>query len=369
MKKIFIVAGEVSGDRIAGWYVKKRLAVETCDIEGIGGDIATAAGMRLYERFETLNVVGIVEVLKHLPRLLKTMRTVADHILKSNIEEVVLVDFPGFNLRLAKLLKQQKPTLKITYVSPPQLWAWGAWRIKALKRFTDQVVVMYPFEVAWYRERGLAVSWLGNPVAEQVLAHRAQTAPKQPIVALLPASRASELATMLPLFLAAMSRLKAMHPMLSFVIPVPQSLQVNDYVRIAAVHGFDELCKDICFITDDYEKYRVLQSACVALAKPGTVTLELGLLRVPTVVAYKTSWLSYAIARQVVQVQSMSLPNLLTEKPLCAEFIQQACTVDNIVGAVDALVQQYMHKPEQYAAILRGFDVLEDVLCHRSSLC
>ena len=365
MKKIFIIAGEVSGDRIAGWYLKKRLAEEPYDVEGIGGDAAVAAGMHLYERFESLNVVGIVEVIKHLPRILKKMGAIAAHILASKIDEVVLVDFPGFNLRLAKLLKKQKPDLTITYVSPPQLWAWGAWRIKGLKRFVDQVVVMYPFEVAWYRQRGLTVSWLGSPIAEQLAPYMVQEVVKLPVVALLPASRFSELETMLPLFLAAMGRLQRMHPALSFVIPVPQSLCKDDYVHVARTHSLAAICDAVHFITDEQEKYSVLRSACVALAKPGTVTLELGLLRVPTVVAYKTSWLSYTLARCVVQVNQMSLPNLLTKKNICKELIQHACTVDNIVHEVDMLVRQYLYNPEQYAAKLQRFAVLEDELCHR----
>lgn len=363
-----MVAGEVSGDRIAAWYIQKRKALAACSIQGIGGDAAVAAGMELYERFEVLNVVGIVEIIKHLPRLLKKIRALAHHILTSNIEEVVLVDFPGFNLRLARLLKKEKPTLKITYVSPPQLWAWGAWRIKALKQFADQVVVMYPFEVSWYRERGLSVSWLGNPVAEEILARRATVAPKQAVIALLPASRKSELVVMLPVFLTVMSKLQRMHPMLSFVIPVPQSLAIDDYEQIAAKYGLEKVCRNIRFISKECEKYHILQSACVAIAKPGTVTLELGLLRVPTVVAYKTSWLSYAIARLVVQVTSMSLPNLLTGKQLFPELIQQACTIDKIVKTTDSLLRKYIHQPEEYASILRSFDDLEDVLCHRSSL-
>ena len=365
MKKIFIVAGEVSGDRIAGWYLAKRLAVEPCDIEGIGGNVAVAAGMRLYERFESLNVVGIVELIRHVPRLLKKMHVLAAYIIASGIDEVVLIDFPGFNLRLARILKKQKPSLRITYVSPPQLWAGGAWRLKSLKRFIDDVVVMYPFEVAWYAERGLTVRWLGSPVAEHLAPSTTAVVAKKPVIALLPASRLSELETMLPLFLAVVSRLHTMHPMLSFVIPVPQSLTIDDYLRIARAHKRLSVCDVIHFITDDHEKYVALQSACVALAKPGTVTLELALLRVPTVVAFKTSWISYSLARLLVQIDQMSLPNLLTKKQLCTELLQKACTVDNMVREVDALAHQYLYAPEQYVTILQGFDVLADVLCHR----
>lgn len=365
MKKVFIIAGEVSGDRIAGWYLTKRLAVEPCAVEGIGGDAAIASGMRLYERFEKLNVVGIVELIKHLPRLLQKMRSLVAYIVANNIDELILVDFPGFNLRLAKLLKRQKPSIKITYVSPPQLWAWGAWRIKSLKQFVDEVVVMYPFEVAWYRARGLTVHWLGSPVIDHLAPYRIHMPAKQSVVALMPASRFSELETMLPLFLVVARKLRAMHPMLSFVIPVPQSLKIEDYWHIARDHNLFDVCDAIRFVVGEHEKYEALQVACVALSKPGTVTLELALLRVPTVVAYKTSWLSYAIGRCVVKVNAMSLPNLLTQKPLCKELIQQLCTVENMVCEVDTLIKEYRFQPEEYAAILHGFDVLDDVLCHR----
>ncbi len=355
MKKIFLVAGEVSGDRIAGWYLAKRLAVDAaCVVEGIGGDCAQAAGMQLYEGFNGLNLVGVVELIRHAPRLLKKIQQVADHILSNCFEEVILVDFPGFNLRLAKILKTQKPTLTITYVSPPQLWVWGAWRIKALVARTDAIIVMYPFEVAWYAARGVHVVWLGSPVAEEMAKQR-QKIQQQELVALLPASRSSELKHLFPLFLAVVQKLKAIRPQCRFILPVPQSLRVEQYRAVAQQHGMQAVCAEIIFITDEQKKYTILQTACVALTKPGTVTLELALLQLPMIIMFKASWLSYLLARLVVRVKFMGLPNLLAQVPLCPELIQRDCTVDRMVQEVDKIIAAYQGNSPQYQAILQKY--------------
>lgn len=354
MKKVFLLAGEVSGDTIAGWYLKKRKAAEALQVEGIGGNAAVAAGMQIYETFDGLNVVGLLEVARHAPRLLKKIKQVASYILQNNFDEVVLVDFPGFNVRLAKVLKTKKPLLHITYVSPPQLWVWGGWRLKNLAALCDDIIVMYPFEVGWYAARGVTVRWEGNPVAEQI-ANVFVPGPKKQLVALLPASRRSELATLFPIFLQAMQRIVQHHPACQFILPVPQSLTEQEYRAVAQRHGLLNLCDRITFITDAQEKYTALPQACVALTKPGTVTLELALLQVPMVIAFKTSWLSYTLASFLVRVRFMGLPNLLSDKQLCPELIQKKCTVDAIVHQLEEVLNWHQHDHVHYAKILQQY--------------
>jgi lipid-A-disaccharide synthase len=160
-----------------------------------------------------------------------------------------------------------------------------------------------------------------------------------------------------------------MHPGLSFVVPMPQSLTIGDYEAVAARHGYSAIPAFLTFVADEHEKFIAFQQACLALAKPGTVTLELGLLRVPTVVIFKTSWLSYLLGRLVVKVTHMSLPNLLTQQILCKELIQNVCTLENIVTEADAIVHQFLFKPGQYEQKLRSFEALDKVLCQSKTLC
>jgi len=364
MKKIFIVTGELSGDHLAAWYVNRlKKQHQNIIIDAVGGDSLKAVGAQLHQRFETLNVVGIIEIIKHLPRILRSLKKLSDHILAGNYDEVVLVDFPGFNLRLAKKLKAKNKDLKITYLSPPQLWCWGAWRITSLKRYCDRLIVLYPFEVDWYRQRGVIAEWLGSPVCERLasLVSPLQSH-KQKIIAILPGSRQSEIETLLPKFLAIAQKVKQKHPEVKFMLPVAQSILQSTLESVAHDSGLSDVWKSVEIITGDKQKYQKLEQCSLAISKPGTITLELALLGVPTVVIYKTSWLSYFLARLVVQVKYMSLPNLLLDKEVFKEFIQYDCDPETLARHVSSLYQDFCVGEKDYHRILRDCCELNTLL-------
>ncbi|MBY0353775.1 lipid-A-disaccharide synthase [Candidatus Babeliales bacterium] len=323
MKKIFIVAGELSGDKTGAWYVN-RLSERDVYLEAVGGNYLQQAGAHLYERFEALNVVGIVEIVRHLRRLLSFLKKLANHIIEQNFDEVVLVDFPGFNLRLAQALKKRCPDVKITYLSPPQLWCWGAWRIKTIRQYCDRVIVLYPFEVAWYGARGVQAEWLGCPVYDRVQPYFENMRTKQPKVALIAGSRPSELATLFPVVADVAARLAQEFPELKFVIPQAESLDINE-VRCALATSALRNYQYRVEIVSGAQSLAALSSCSLAISKPGTITLELALLNIPTVVLFKISWLSYWLGRMVVNIKNMALPNLLSTDVVCKEFIQQDC--------------------------------------------
>ena len=363
MKKIFVVAGEQSGDRIAAWYITKcQQRGDILQATGIGGDAMVAAGVQLYDRYTQLNVIGLGELLRHLPCLYRYINRLVGHIVASNFDEIVLVDFPGFNLRLAKLLKRKQPSLRITYVSPPQLWVWGGWRVKRLQRDVDHVVVMYPFEVEWYAQRGVHAQWWGSPVYEAVAPFATGAAHKELVVALIPGSRTSELATLVPLFLSVAADLKRKYPAAQFVLPVAQAMSKERLYALAAEHRQTAMLDGVTLVTGEADKFSALARACVALTKPGTVTLELGLLQVPSIVAFKTSALTYVLAKQVVHVNAMALPNLLTGRPLFEEFIQGNCTREKLVAAMDAQIHQFLHDREAYEKRVKELAAVKDVL-------
>jgi len=170
MKKIFIVAGELSGDKLGAWYAERlRKEDSSCEIHAVGGPFLEQAGAILYDRMENLNVAGFIEVLKHIRFLCRFMRELARYIVNNNFDEVVVVDFPGFNLKLIKKLKKLNRSLKIIYLSPPQLWVWGPWRARKIRKYCDEVIVIYPFEVAWYKKRKINAQWFGYPFYENLL--------------------------------------------------------------------------------------------------------------------------------------------------------------------------------------------------------
>jgi lipid-A-disaccharide synthase len=342
IKKIFIVTGELSGDRIGAWYLKRLQAEgQQLQVEAVGGDYLAAAGAQIYLRFEKFNLVGLGEIIKALPSVIRYLFELRNYIVDNNFDEVVLVDYPGFNLQLAKLLKKKKPSLIIIYVSPPQLWCWGAWRVKRLKAVTDSLVVMYPFEVVWYAQRGISARFIGNPVFEAMADYQALAADKQPYIALIPGSRHGEIERLLPIFLQTAQAVKKQFPEVSFILPLAGSVARELLEQVAAGCGAAEFLTTIRIITDNTEKYQALAHCALALSKPGTVTLELAFLQVPTIIAYKTSALTYWLAKRLATVSSMGLPNLLLDKEIFREYIQSECTVEQLIEGVAELYQGF----------------------------
>lgn len=366
MNKIFIVAGEVSGDRLAAWYVKRlRAHNANLSFEAVGGSSLQAEGVKLFEHLTALNVVGVVEIIRHLPSIMRFMQRLGDYIIANDFDTVIVVDFPGFNLRLIKQLKQRKPTLTIIYLSPPQLWCWGAWRVRTLKKYTDQIIVLYPFEVEWYRKRGVTVSWQDSPVYEMLEGYREQNVEKKSCVALIPGSRNSEIITMLPLFLQTAAVLLARHPELKFVLPVAPSMDRDVLKKIAQEHNLVSVWQKVMCVSDEREKFMSLAQCCCALSKPGTVSLELALLRVPTVIAFKVSWLTYALARLFVRVKVMGLPNLLLDAIVAPEVIQFKCTPDVLAREVETLYNECAAQSEPYHHRMNRLEELAHMLSSR----
>lgn len=343
MKKVFIVTGELSGDQTAAWYVRKMRDQEPeTYYEAVGGDCLTQAGATVVRRFETLQITGVVEVITQLPKLFRCMRWLVTYIKQQGFDHVVLVDFPGFNLRFAAQLRAACPHLKIIYLAPPQLWCWGAWRLKKIKKLCQEVVVLYPFEVAWYAQRGVQARWLGLPMLDYLAPYLAQKREKKMVVALVPGSRPAELATLLPIMLQVACRLHKIFPQVQFVMPVAQSL--SEHVLTEQLAKVSELTGlvPLRLVTDAAEKYQVVQTCCLAITKPGTVTLELGLLRVPSVIIFRTSWMTYFLARLVVKVPFMGFPNLVLGREIFPEFIQGACSVERITARAQEMLSCFL---------------------------
>lgn len=340
MRKIFIVAGELSGDNIGQWYLKRQMSGDVF-FEGIGGDGLQASGVKLYKRFEELNITGFIEVIKKLSFILRLLNEITIYIIDNDFTEIVLIDFPGFNLRLAGMLKKRLSTIKITYVSPPQMWCWGAWRIKKLKRVCDSVVVMYPFEAAWYAERGLKVTWFGSPVYDRMVPFMQQDIRPEKKIALLIGSRLHELERLFQLAAQVIRQLAARFPDFTFVIPVASSISSDFFYNQLDLAGLVPLKHRIKVIIDEAEKMKELASCCLALTKPGTITLEMGLLGVPMIIFFKTSRFNYFLARILVTVDFVGLPNLLLRENVCKEFLQKNCDATLLVNAATTIINQF----------------------------
>ena len=367
----FIVSGEISGDKLGAWYLK-RLQKNNSDIEchAVGGYFLKGQGAKLYETIEKLNIVGVIEVLKRLPFILKFLKQLAGHILKNNFDEVILVDFPGFNLRLAKRLKKANSKLKITYLSPPQVWIWGQWRVKKLKKYCDKLIVLYPFEVEWYKKRGIEVEFWGNPVCSELKPYFQKSSDaliemrkNANQIAILPASRNSEVKKLFPIFAQIVKKIKMVHPTVKIVLPLAESMPASLIETKLKKFGLWKWGSDIVIVQGEKEKLEALNKCCLVITKPGTVTLQLALLGIPAVVLYKTSWITYFLAKLVVNIKFMSLPNLLLPKPVYKEFIQADCKVDPIFKCASDLYKKFILGGEEYKKQLNDLVQLRDILC------
>jgi lipid-A-disaccharide synthase len=332
---ILVVAVEASGD-LHGAAVLRELRALRPDLQafGAGGPRMRAEGFEALVRAEDLSVMGIVEVLPKLPQLFEAMDTLKDAARERKPLLALLIDSPDFNLRLAKRLKQLR--IPVAYFIGPTVWAWRTYRVKQIARDIARMLVILPFEAAFYAKHGVEARYVGNPLADELRrlpagADRAGAreavfgAPVEKVLALLPGSRLQEIHRLWPPMLAAARKLQASMPGLRLVVPIASTLE-------RALFGY---APDVQFVASASQ---ALAAADAAIVASGTATLEAALAGVPQVVVYRTSWLSWMIGRMLIRVRFISLPNLLAGKALVPELLQSRCTATNIAEALSPLL-------------------------------
>ena len=351
------MTGEHSGDIIGAWYAKKLLQQNpNLTITAIGGEQLKNAGATMYKSSAEFAITGIVEIVKHLPFIFKSLTQITEYICTNDFDTVICIDYPGFNLRLVKRLKSKKPDLKIIYVAPPQLWVWGAGRLTTLKNYCDKIVVMYPFEVLWYAERGVTVSYEGSPLFERLTPYLANNQEKEFMLALLPGSRTAEIKTLMPMFAEIIKKIIRTIPMVKIAIIRAESIARHELE--ASLTSY-QIPLHAVSIIEPNDKYQTLTHCFAALTKPGTCTLELGILGIPSIVLYKTSWLTYWLARMVTNIKFMALPNLFLPKPVFRERIQSECKAKVIYQDVVELYEEFLHNKNAYDARCKKLEELK----------
>lgn len=357
---VFIVAGEASGDALAARLMAALKAKTEGHIRfaGVGGPAMAAEGLVSLFPLAELSVMGLAEVLPRAPRLLRRLAETAKAARRLNPDAVVTVDSPGFSLRLARRLKGAG--IPLIHCVAPQVWAWRPGRARTIARFLDHLVVLLPFEAALFERHGLACSFVGHPVVESGAAAgdgagfraRHGLTPERPLVAVLPGSRHNEVARLLPVFGAALGRLRARHPALVAVVPAAEAVAA-EVERAVAAWPVETLC-----VRGATEKFDAFAAASCALAKSGTGNLELALAGVPMVIAYRVSPLSALLARRLLRVRRVSLVNILLSRELAPEFLQEDCTPAKLSAALDRLLSD----PAAREAQCKGFAELKGLL-------
>lgn len=346
--KVAIVAGETSGDTLGAALIEAlRARVPRAQFRGVAGPRMRAAGCEALADAHELAVMGLVEVLRHLPRLLRLRRRLAGEILAWRPDVFIGVDAPEFNLGLGRRLKGHGLTA-VQYVSP-QVWAWRQGRVRTMARACDLVLCLLPFEPQFYREHAVRAQFVGHPLADQIPLQRAPAAARAalgidagaPLVALLPGSRHGEIERLGAAYVAAADWLAQQRPALRFIAPManPAARAAFEPYARQAVHARIQLL--------DGQARTVLQAADAALVTSGTATLEALLCGCPMVVAYRVSALSARLLRtlKLVRLPYFSLPNLLAGEPLVPEFFQEQVQPQQLGAAVlDALENTIQNK-------------------------
>lgn len=321
--KYYLIAGEASGD-LHGANLMKALKDEDLNatFRYFGGDKMQAQGGELVKHYAEMAFMGFTEVLLNLRTILRNLKACKIDLLAHKPDVLILIDFPGFNLKIAEFAKKQG--IKVCYYISPKIWAWNQKRVLKIKRDVDQMFCILPFEVDFYRQWGMKVNYVGNPLLDEIAQfepnsdfRNAQQLTDQPIIALLPGSRKQEIERLLPYMLSTVDDF----PDFQFVIAAAPNFTANYYAQFIG----NKKVKLVFAQT-----YQLLYQAHAALVASGTATLETALFQVPQVVLYRGGAISVGIARMVVKIRFISLVNLIMDKKVVTELIQEDCSTEKI---------------------------------------
>jgi len=312
---IWISAGEASGDIHAASLLTALRGLEPgLQALGMGGPALTAAGCDVRFPMRLISLVGLTEVLSGLPRILKLLGQVKRELIETKPRAIILIDCPDFHFRVARMAK--KLGIPVYYYVSPQVWAWRSGRVDFLRRFTRKVLCILPFEKDFYASRGMDVDYVGHPLMDQLPLAELDALPPDPnLLGLLPGSRRKEISTLLPEFARAALLLRREFPDLRVALARAPGLD-PEYLRSFLPPELPVA------IIEPGDRYRLMRTSRVLLAASGTVTLEAALIGTPTVVAYRLSALSYAIGKRVIQVKWASLANLIMNREVLPELLQ-----------------------------------------------
>ena len=346
--KLYLIAGEASGDLHGSNLIKALHARQpNLDIRAWGGDLMAEAGANVVKHYRDLAFMGFTEVVKNIRTIAGNIRFCKRDILDFKPDALILIDYPGFNLRIAKWAKVQG--IPVIYYISPQIWAWHQSRVHAIKRDVDLMLVILPFEQAFYQKYGVEAVYVGHPLLDAIQTmdlHPADKAmfPKKTI-ALLPGSRVQEVKRILPKMLSITSKF----PDYQFVVAGTNNLSAAFYEPMLSHFPNVQLLRG--------QTYPLLKNSVAALVKSGTSTLEAALLNTPQVVCYAGSPISYQIAKRVIQVKYISLVNLVADKPLVQELIQDELNEVNLFQALGAILE-----PQNAAVMRKEYAALRQLL-------
>lgn len=352
--KYYLIAGEASGDLHASNLVAELKKKDpNAEFRGFGGDLMQKQGVELVKHYRTMNYMGFVEVAVNLRKVLQNISLCKKDIEEYQPDAIILVDYPGFNLRIAEFAHEKG--FKVFYYISPQVWAWKRHRVSKIKASVDKMLVILPFEEEFYKQYGVDVTYVGHPLLDElkkfgqgnrpIFLRRNNLGEKREIIALLPGSRPQEIKHTL----GTMLKVVPHFPGYQFVVAGVPSVDKALYKRIIGN-------ADVILV--ESQTYDLLQNASAAVVTSGTATLETALLSVPEVVCYKAMGFSYRLAKWFIKVKYICLVNLVMDKEVVKELIQNDMTEENIVAELD----QLLHNGKRQRKLLEDYDEFQERL-------
>lgn len=342
MRRVFFVAGEASGDlHAAGVAAALRRIRPELSLAGVGGSRLAEQGVELVHRDNQLGVMGFLEVLRHVPRHFKLLRTLTKMLERGEIAVLVLIDYPGFNMKVAAAAT--RAGVPVVYYVTPQVWAWGAGRLPKLARYVTKAAVILPFEESLLRAYGIDAVFVGHPLLDRAVAmptkleaREALSLPQNvPVLALFPGSRQQEIDRHLDDFVSTAKQLQSRRKNLEVIVSVAPTVALDSArCPFRLVHS---------------ASLSVLRAADAGLCKSGTTTLEAAIAECPLVVAYRTGRISFALARKVVRISHIGLVNVVAGREVAQEFIQDEIVPERMADAIDELLD--LESPRRLEAI------------------
>jgi lipid-A-disaccharide synthase len=355
--KLMIITGEVSGDLIGGALIKELKSNQPdLYVTGIGGDKMKSAGMDLIYHTDQMAFLGFVEVIKHLPFIKKVQKRLIDVVKNEKINCVVLIDYPGFNLSIAKKLKPLG--VKIIYYVSPQLWAWAKGRVKKVRKLVDKMLVVFPFEVEFYKKENVNVEYVGHPLVERISHYiyssrdeffsKFNLDKQKEILLVMPGSRKQEVKEIFLEVIKAADKL-AQQFNLQVVVARSKNIDENYFRQVSGSTGFS-MIEGFTYELMMYSKFGIIKS--------GTSTLEAGFFALPMVVVYKTSPITYMIGKQLITLDRIGMVNILLDEMVVPELIQSEANSENIFNTASKILAD----EDSYQIVKKKLEMVKEKL-------
>ena len=325
----YIIAGESSGDLHGAQIIKSiKNITPGVHFRGLGGARMIEQGLTSLENFNKLAVMGFLEILKDLTFFLNLKKYIISDIRKNAPQKIILIDYPGFNLSLARTLKKYT-TIPIIYYISPQVWAWKENRVSIIRKYIDKLIVIFPFEKVWFKQRGIEVEYFGHPLVDiykNQLNHRSQS---QEYISFFPGSRLQEIKRHLPLIKKIIEILFSKNTSMKFIVSRAKGIPAKE---------FDSLARMSKVYVDSSESIETFKKSSLCIIASGTATLECALTNTPLIVIYKTSFISWFIAKIFLKIPFISIVNILAQKKIVSEYVQYGVNIQKISAEIISLL-------------------------------